>query len=286
VSLDDEAQLLVDYGLTGSQAIVYLTTVRLGVALVSKISKVSAVRREDVYRTMTSLEEMGLTERMPTKPTRIRAVPLEQGIAILIKHQKDAANRKISELTARKDEVLKRIRSRMTKPRFEEKQETEFALLSSKEEVLKKVNGMIQGAEREIDTITSADEFANSLSPFSELLKKTIQMRVKIRAILEIDPHQNSIIHRIKEYALPRDFVDLRYSHRPLGHYFITDFKQVLMATSPTPPIGHRPYLWTCNNKFVEIMCGNFEETWHACMNTQHPKLTAPKEEETSTRRQ
>jgi len=165
----------------------------------------------------------------------------------------------------------------MTKPRFEEEQETEFALLSSKEEVLKKVAGMVQGAEREIDTITSADEFASSLSPFSELLKKTIQTGVKIRAILELDPHQNSAILRIKEHALPKGIVDLRYSHRPLGHYFIVDFKQVLMATSPTPPIGHRPHLWTCDEKFVEIMCGNFEEMWHACATTSISKRERPR---------
>lgn len=269
VSLNDEARILSEYGLTQSQAAVYLATVRLGAALVSEISRVSGVRREDVYRTLAHLEEMGLTERMPTKPTKIRAVPLEQAISILIKHQKDSANKKISELTAGKDDVLKRIRSQMVKGRFEGKPQTEFAFLSSKEEVLGKATGMIQGAEKEIDVITSASEFVSSLSLFSELLKKSAQKGIKVRAILESDTRQDSVIHRIKEHALPRSFADLRYSHKPLGHYLIVDFKQVLIATSPEPPIGEHPYLWTCKEDSVETMCGNFEKTWHCCMNNE-----------------
>lgn len=270
MSLNDDAQMLSDYGLTGNQAIVYLASVRLGAALVSKISQVSGVRREDVYRAIQRLEEMGLTERMPTKPAKIRAVPLEEAISLLIERQEDAARRKISDLTARRDEVLKRIRSHITKVGFEERHEREFALLSNKAEILSKVKRMIQGAQREIDTITSANEFVSSLSSFTDLLEKTKQKRVKIRAILELDPRQDSVTHRMKERALPRSFADLRFSRKPLGHYFIVDFKEVLMATSPEPPIGQRPHLWTCRKEFVEIMCGNFEETWHACVDNEH----------------
>jgi sugar-specific transcriptional regulator TrmB len=266
VSLNDEARILSDYGLTQSQAAVYLAAVRLGAALVSEISRVSGVRREDVYRTLAHLEEMGLTERMPTKPTKIRAVPLEQAISTLIKHQENSANKKISELTAGKDDALKRIRLLMTKGRFEGKPEGEFAFISSKEEVLGRVRGMVQGAEKEIDVITSASEFVSSLSLFSELLKKSAQKGIKVRAILESDPRQDSVIPRIEEHVLPKSFADVRYSREPLGHYFIVDFKQVLIATSPEPPIGERPYLWTCEEGSVEIMCGNFEKTWHCCM--------------------
>ena len=147
MSLDEDARLLSDYGLTENQATVYLATVRLGAALVSKISQVSGVRREDVYRSIVHLEEMGLMERMPTKPARIRAVPLEQAFSLLIERQKDAADRKISDLTARRNEVEKRIRWHMAKVKFE-KREKEFALLSNKADVLSRVKTMIEGAQR------------------------------------------------------------------------------------------------------------------------------------------
>lgn len=282
MSLDDEAQLLVDYGLTQSQATVYLAIVRLGAALVSKISRVSGVRREDVYRTLAHLEEMGLIEKMPTKPTKIRAMPLEQAISLLIERQKNAADRKISELTARKDEVLKRIGSQIAKVTVEGKPETEFALFSSKEEVLGRTTEMIQGAEKEIDAVTSASEFVTYVSLLTEQLKKSAEKGVKLRAILEFAPHQHSAINKIKGHVFPAGFVDIRYSRAPLGHYFITDFERVLMATSPEPPMGQHPYLWTCDEKFAEIMCGYFEETWHACAATSVPKQQSRRAEKST----
>ncbi len=272
MSLDYEIQLLVDYGLTQSQAMVYLTSVRLGVALVSQISKVSGVRREDVYRTLASLEEMGLIEKMLTSPTRIRAIALEQAVSLLIERQKDEANRKIAELTARKDDILKRIRSRITEVNSEKRPESEFALLSSREEVLGRTTEMIQGAEKEVDVITSANEFVTYLSLLVEPFKKSALKGVKLRAILESDIDQHSVINGIKKHAFPIGFVDFRYSHAPLGHYLVADFEQVLMATSPEPPMGNHPYLWTSNEKFTAAMCRYFEETWHASSAPKAPK--------------
>lgn len=265
MSLDHEAQLLVDYGLTHSQAIVYLAAVELGTALVSKISKISGVRREDVYRMMVHLEEIGLVEKMPTKPTKIRAVPLEQAVSLLIERQKNAADRKISELTARKDDVVKRIKSQIVKIGFEEEPEAEFALLSSKKDVLNKLTGMIQGAQKEIDVVTAASEFLSSLSLFREHIEKSARKGVKVHAIFELEPSKRSITHRIEEHALPEGFLDFRYTRASLGHYLMVDFEQAILATSPEPPIGERPYLWTCNEKFVATLCGNFEEAWHSC---------------------
>lgn len=263
----ENARLLSDYGLTRNQAIVYLAAVRLGTALISEISQVSGVRREDVYRSMARLKEMGLLELLPTKPLKLRAVPLEQAVSLLIERQRHEADRKISELTARKDRVLKSIRSHVVKVKLKEKPEEEFALLSNKVEVLNKVERMIEDAQREINMVTSAKEFAANLSSFNELVQKTKQKRIKIRTILELDPRHDSRVHRIKEPTFPRGLIDLRYTQKPLGHYFIVDFKQVLMATCPEPPLGQRPYLWTCEGRFVETMCRSFEETWHACVN-------------------
>jgi hypothetical protein len=69
----------------------------------------------------------------------------------------------------------------------------------------------------------------------------------------------------MEEHALPEGFLDFKYSRASLGHYLIADFEQGILATSPKPSIGERPYLWTCNEKFVGTLCGNFEETWHSC---------------------
>ncbi|MCZ2856768.1 MAG: hypothetical protein O2U62_06710, partial [Candidatus Bathyarchaeota archaeon] len=74
-SSEKNVEILTDFGLTGNQAKVYLAAARLRLASVGQISKVSKVRREDVYRILPKLEKMGLVERLLGKPTKIRATP-------------------------------------------------------------------------------------------------------------------------------------------------------------------------------------------------------------------
>src|SRR3989304_9053779 len=59
-SIEQKAETLSSFGLTVKQAKVYLTLVFLGTSVVGEISKLSKVRREEVYRVMPKLEKMGL----------------------------------------------------------------------------------------------------------------------------------------------------------------------------------------------------------------------------------
>ena len=59
MSLDENATILSDFGLTHNQAKVYIAVVQLGIASVSQVSKISKVRREGIYKTLPKLEKMG-----------------------------------------------------------------------------------------------------------------------------------------------------------------------------------------------------------------------------------
>ncbi|NIQ05427.1 MAG: TrmB family transcriptional regulator, partial [Candidatus Korarchaeota archaeon] len=84
-------KLLSEFGLTPNQARVYLTIARLKLATVRQISRISNVRREDVYRMLPKLEKMGLAEKLLGRPLKIRATPVEEGLSLLIKHEEDTA---------------------------------------------------------------------------------------------------------------------------------------------------------------------------------------------------
>ena len=71
-SLEENAENLSGFGLTPTQAKVYLAIAQLGLASVSEVSKVAQVRREDVYRIMPKLEKIGLIEKILNKPTKMR----------------------------------------------------------------------------------------------------------------------------------------------------------------------------------------------------------------------
>ena len=104
---EKNAEILTDFGLTGNQAKVYLATARLRLASVGQISKASKVRREDVYRILPKLEELGLVERLLGKPIKIRATPVEEALSILIRHEEDTARNRMSTLKEKTETFLK-----------------------------------------------------------------------------------------------------------------------------------------------------------------------------------
>jgi len=253
--------MLSNFGLTPNQGKVYIAIAKLGMASVSQVSKVSKVRREDVYRMLPKLEKMGLTEKILGKPTKVRATPVEEALSILIKREKDIANKKVSALMAKKEEFLKYFQAYEVRPVSEE---AHFSLIAQREGIINKGRTMVKNAEREIDVITSRDEFIQIFTNYNELLKRVIKKGVKVRVILEVSEREDWILRVIEGYESSGASFDLKYTDQPVGHYIIIDYKEALVATSTEVPMGENPCLWTDDNILVGLMQKNFEGIWHA----------------------
>jgi len=266
LSLDKNAEVLSSFGLTHNQAKVYIAIAKLDIATVSQVSKASKVRREDVYRILPKLKKMGLVEKILGKPTKIRATPIEEALSILIKHEKDIANKKVSVLMAKKDEFLKHFKAYKVKPISEE---AHFALISQREGIMNRSLTMVKKAEREIDMITSRDEFIHIFTNYAESLKKAVRKGVKVRVILDVFEHEDSILRILEEYKSSGASFDLKYRDQPSGHYIIVDYKEAVVATSIEVPMGENPCLWTDDDNLVGLMQKNFESVWHTSVDVK-----------------
>ena len=259
-SLNEYAEMLSGFGLTHNQAKVYIAIAKLRIASVSQVSKVSKVRREDVYRIMPKLEKMGLIEKILGKPTKIRATPVEEALPLLIKREQDIINKRLTALMAKKDEFLKHFKAYKMKPISEE---AHFALVSQREGIINRGLTMVKSAERAIDIITSRDKFLHVFTIYGEPFKEAIKRGVKVRMILDITEHEDSISRILEEYKSFRASLDLKYTDQPSSHYMTVDYEEALVATSIEPTIGKNPYLWTDDNNLVGLMQKNFEGIWH-----------------------
>ena len=83
-------------GLTVLQAKVYLTLVNQKKATIKKISQISGVARQEIYRVICELQERGLVEKVIAKPTEYIPVPIQDGIKILVdrKHKESSESNK------------------------------------------------------------------------------------------------------------------------------------------------------------------------------------------------
>ena len=76
----DDQETLVGLGLSAAQAKVYLAIYKSGKAKASAICKSSGIVRQDLYRIIDSLQEVGLIEKVITFPAEYSALPVADTI--------------------------------------------------------------------------------------------------------------------------------------------------------------------------------------------------------------
>jgi sugar-specific transcriptional regulator TrmB len=267
---DENIKILSDFGLTANQAKVYVTIVHLGIASVGQISKISGVRREDVYRAMPKLEKLGLIERVLGTPTKIRAIPVDDALDILIKHEKDRASQKVSELATKKEEFLKNFKRNSVL--LEEKSDSQFSLISEREAILSKASALVRSAKKEIDAISSRQKTSEFIFAFADLLKKAIKRGVKIRIITEMPEEEDHVPRIIDEQLSPGESLKLKYAEKLPTHCLMVDGKEMLVTTSTDARLAERPSLWTNSVSLIEPLQREFEDVWHTSVNRSSVK--------------
>lgn len=261
MSSEASTEILSDFGLTRDQAKIYITVAKLGLASVSQISRISKVRREDVYRVLPKLEKMGLVEKILGTPIRIRALPVKEALSILIKREQKMAEQRISVLKGKSEEFLRDFKTTGPLSKLEG-EEANFALVSQREAIMSKVQSMLNEAKKEIDIRCSRTKLVQFVQTFAEQLKKITKRGVRIRIVSDIPELDYYIPRIIEEYVMPGSLVDLRYTNLASGHYTIADFKQALIATTIEGNFADNPCLWTDNDSLMGLLQGNFENLW------------------------
>jgi len=260
-SLEENAENLSDFGLTPTQAKVYLAIAQLGLASVSKVSKVAQVRREDVYRMMPKLEKMGLIEKILNKPTKMRALPMEEAFHVLIEREKEIAKERMSTLVAKRDAFLKHYKPFRMETKSEE---AHFTIISGRGGVMTKELAMVKRAKNAISIVTSRDKFIQFFHNYDEALKKATNKGIKVRMILNVTEHDDSIVETLKEYESARAPINLKYTDQRSTHYMVVDYNEALLATSIEPTLRETAYLWTDESSLVGLLQKSFEGLWHA----------------------
>ncbi|WP_287586697.1 TrmB family transcriptional regulator [Candidatus Borrarchaeum sp.] len=255
-------ELLTAFGLTNNQAKIYEAIIKLGAASVDTISKLSDVRREDVYRNLPRLEEMGLVERLMGTPMTIRVLPIKFALSDVINREQEKAKKRIRKLKNNLQEALTVIKPRSQKQEFDE-DAAHFALIPDKAVLYTKISGMLNAAKNEIDMAVSRSKIIEFLSSFHDLLKKAVESGVKVRIITEMtDSHE--FIPKFLETAKN---VGIEFKtcnpERLLSKYLLIDGKQMILATKPGKGhLGDHPDLWTDNQSLINHLKNDFEEIW------------------------
>jgi sugar-specific transcriptional regulator TrmB len=254
---EEAVKTLTDAGLTLSQARVYFALIQVGKTEIKDLSIASEMDRSNVYKTIESLQNLGLVEQMVGTPNSYIALPIEYAISILLKRKEQEYA-----LTKRNaNDFLKKFSIRQKKILEEEY----FTILPGKEAFIKKWEKTLQQVEKNVDLIATEKREPRD-DPIWEIYRDLLSKGIKVRWLLDRSKHDE------KEFALRvRQFEDLlwyptltlRTSFESLKPYGIMcDDKFAVFFLDPTPCVKYSRTLWTNNSTMVGAFQKHFEVIW------------------------
>jgi len=255
--MEKNVELLQKLGLTPSQAKVYLALATLGTSTARRAYKVAQVARQDIYRILIELQQIGLVEKIILTPTMFKALPLRYGVSILLGHK----IKETAELKVKARELMKNAPA-TAKP-SEHLEDAQFVYVPKKA-IMRRVEKEINKSQKTFDLILSWEKFSNWMFHAEEVVQKLVEKGVKIRYITEKPKDENAMPKIVTEIASENNpLLKGRYIlNVPLVHFAVIDDKEVLINTSSTSAYGKTPALWS-NNRCLLLLCRNyFEGLW------------------------
>ncbi len=263
-SKDEETRVLTRLGLTITQARAYLALCRTGTSPPKTISKESKIARQDIYRILDELQELGLIEKAITTQTMFKAIPLQDALLMLLERRV----KETSELQARARELLSNFKENSSKTTLQQ-EEAQFVLISEKEWSLKKRKEVVETAQTSIDVVTPWKRYVAARFVHAEENKKAVERGVRIRFITK-KPENEASLGRAKEIAhafVENPSIEVRYSRTPIiTAVAMWDNKEVVVFTVPKAVLGESPALWSSNPNLVHLVQNYFETIWNAAL--------------------
>jgi len=253
--LGEKATELTAFGLTSSQAKVYLSTLCLGVSSASQIANLSKIRREEIYRIAPKLEQLGLVTMRLGKPRKFSASEPKRALSVLVDLKRKKMDNEIKKL--RQDQVNLITQLESMELRVQDKNPS-IETIYSHNIMLSKIREMAQATQKQIDAVTNQYNLELLLD---ELQTRRLENIFPIRAIIEnqnnsTSPNKIAQSPKLQSYSVKIKSIP----HLPF-HLIIADGREAIW--------GERPIyrekvenLWTNSQSQINILTLSFENLW------------------------
>jgi sugar-specific transcriptional regulator TrmB len=248
-------QVLVTIGLTKNQAKVYLTLARRQKEKINQISKLANVDRSNTYQAITQLQQKKLVQKILGKPSYFEALPLKEGIHLLLRQQEDECRKTREEA----EKLVKKLNS-LRKTCATDQNEVRVEI-STKEKVIKTVNQMYPVVEENVDLLFNKKRFYEIIPDVAEDHVKCAERGVKVRMIVEkIDP---DILQKPLLALMAQPNIEIRYiNFQPKSDLFVMDKRYASISLVPGSGVEESTDLYSYNEGFIEIVENHFEKIW------------------------
>ena len=244
---------LINFGLTKSQAKVFIYLGKYGSKTASEIAKALQLPRTETYHLVNSLQNMGLVVAELSHPTKYSAMDMREAVATLVKQEQDRID-----VLADKEESLSEMWKEI--PFFavetDESKSEKMQLLHGNGPITNKIKEMIGTSSEEIKIYGSVPDllrmYHSDVFDWVESSPSNLKMVVSpLNQTLEFLTEMNSDSIR----AMP--------SNSENKCFIVNDKKEVLIfmrnATHPTRQVFA---WWSDSETLVDMMSSLFELSW------------------------
>ena len=259
MSFDQETLLLEKLGLTSSQATVYLGMLSLGAPTARVLYKNVAIARQDVYRILSELEEMGLVEKILEKPAIFRPTPIKNALSILLDqkyHEAAELRKQANELFASSKKWVR------AKTNFLPKQGFEVRRVYANDPHVKASIWGVKNLIRLLDGNIDWAVFASFVGDTERLLDKGLRFRL-ITQTATMQQKMPEFMNVLRKHPC--------FETRVLSTLFPTklilfDDREVAVWHEPTSAFHglKKPQaLWSTDQGLIQLSSNYFEVLWN-----------------------
>ena len=175
----DSLKLLEQVGFTETQARIYMALCSMGQTDVKSLAKQADTPRQAAYRTLDELQQKGMVEKIIAIPQQYRAIPIHDGIAILV----SAKAKEYASIAEKAHEFIKRyeVQAQLEKAQHE----YSISIVEGKDTVLKKISALTEACTQEVWVCQSLPRWIQVNLSISESVLHMLKKGVKYRVILE-----------------------------------------------------------------------------------------------------
>lgn len=262
-----EIQALTSLGLTVVQAKVYFALARAGILKIADISKQSNVARPDVYRTLTQLYDLGLVEKVIQVPAQFKALPIDEGIKILLK-KKQVEYEKIEHET---QALLGSFKKKT--PAFNLNLESSyFIMVPSKDAILNRLKQALRNSQQNVSLVITWKRFINGMGDILfDDIKDAAKRKIKVRFIVQKPPAE--VRMNLPHLSWVFKKFEVRFiEHFPKTVFGIYDNRELYIIVNPSADLSSSAALWTNNSSLIALVQEYFETLWLTAK--EEPQIT------------
>jgi len=255
IKYDDDAKTLTRLGLTSRQSKVYLMLSVRENATINTLSSSARMDRANVYRTIKQLLDLGLVESFITNPATFKALPMSEGIKLLLERRKKEYEQ--SEVQAK--ELLNRHRQAGINSEIERK--AQFALVPGGKLTYRKIAELVDSSQTSHHGIIYGTDLEKMTDFFVALFRKLLQKGVKIELAIFLETKEKLP----KEFDALKSYQDIEIREaatRPRTTFSIWDKKKAFLTVEPQISQPMIAGLFIDNATVVGLLLDYFELIW------------------------